>query len=117
LTRRFLFDEYIIKDEFDVFVASKTMNNRGKKLSDLELLKNRLIYLTTLYSDDELDPAERAELRELINDAWNAVYYQLGRNKLKPLNDDEFLKPTGQCTSSTLARPAVPGVFRECTTF
>ena len=31
LTKRFLLNEYIIKDEFDVFVAFETMNNRGKK--------------------------------------------------------------------------------------
>ena len=92
LTKRFLFNEYIIKDEFDVFVAFETMNNRGKTLSDLELLKNRLIYLTTLYTDEELDPAERRDLRDSINDAWKEAYFQLGRNKLKPLNDDEFLK-------------------------
>ena len=92
LTKRFLFNEYIIKDEFDVFVAFETMNNRGKTLSDLELLKNRLIYLTTLYTDAELDPAERRNLRDLINDAWKEVYFQLGRNKSKPLNDDDFLR-------------------------
>ena len=92
LTKRFLVNEYIIKDEFDVFVAFETMNNRGKSLSDLELLKNRLIYLTTLYTDAELDPAERTDLRNLINDAWKEVYFQLGRNKSKPLNDDQFLR-------------------------
>ena len=92
LTKRFLFNEYIIKDEFDVFVAFETMNNRGKTLSDLELLKNRLIYLTTLYTDAELDAAERTDLRDLINDAWKEVYFQLGRNKSKPLNDDDFLR-------------------------
>jgi hypothetical protein len=92
LTKRFLFNEYIIKDEFDVFVAFETMNNRGKKLSDLELLKNRLIYLTTLYTDEELDPAARKSLRDSINDAWKEVYFQLGRNRLRPLNDDDFLK-------------------------
>ena len=92
LTKRFLFNEYVIKDEFDVFVAFETMNNRGKKLSDLELLKNRLIYLTTLYTDDELDTAERRSLREAINKAWKEVYYQLGRNDKRPLNDDDFLK-------------------------
>ncbi|TWT96915.1 hypothetical protein Pla108_26910 [Botrimarina colliarenosi] len=92
LTKRFLFNEYIIKDEFDVFVAFETMNNRGKTLSDLELLKNRLIYLTTLYTDAELDHAERKDLRDLINDAWKEVYFQLGRNKSKPLNDDDFLR-------------------------
>lgn len=92
LTKRFLFNEYVIKDEFDVFVAFETMNNRGKKLSDLELLKNRLIYLTTLYNDDELDAAERRSLRDSINGAWKEIYYQLGRNDRKPLNDDDFLK-------------------------
>lgn len=92
LTKRFLFNEYVIKDEFDVFVAFETMNNRGKSLSDLELLKNRLIYLTTLYTDEELDPAERKDLRDLINGAWKEVYHQLGRNKSKPLNDDDFLQ-------------------------
>jgi uncharacterized protein with ParB-like and HNH nuclease domain len=68
------------------------MNNRGKKLSDLELLKNRLIYLTTLYNDEELDAASRKNLRETINDAWKEVYRQLGRNKARPLNDDDFLR-------------------------
>jgi len=92
LTKRFLFNEYIIKDEFDVFVAFETINNRGKKLSDLELLKNRLIYLTTLYNDEELDSAERKSLRDTVNDAWKEVYHQLGRNKARPLNDDDFLR-------------------------
>lgn len=90
ITRQFLFNEYVIKDEFDVFVAFETMNNRGKRLSDLELLKNRLIYLTTLY-DGELDDASRSSLRKNINDAWKEVYHQLGRNKAHPLNDDDFL--------------------------
>lgn len=92
LTKQFLFNEYVIKDEFDVFVAFETMNNRGKKLSDLELLKNRLIYLTTLYNDNELDAASRKSLRNTINDAWKEVYHQLGRNKAHPLNDDDFLR-------------------------
>lgn len=92
LTKKFLFNEYVIKDEFDVFVAFETMNNRGKRLSDLELLKNRLIYLTTLYTDEELDAAERKSLRDAINGTWKEVYYQLGRNDKRPLNDDDFLK-------------------------
>ena len=92
LTKRFLLNEYVIRDEFDVFVAFETMNNRGKKLSDLELLKNRLIYLTTLYTDEELDAASRKSLRDTINEAWKEVYHQLGRNKTHPLNDDDFLR-------------------------
>jgi hypothetical protein len=91
LTQNLMFNVYEISDDFDVFVAFETMNNRGKKLSNLELLKNRLIYLTTLYDENELRWDERFSLREKINDAWKEVYYQLGRNKQNPLNDDDFL--------------------------
>jgi hypothetical protein len=91
LTQNLMFNVYEISDDFDVFVAFETMNNRGKKLSNLELLKNRLIYLTTLYDEKELKTDERFSLREKINDSWKEVYYQLGRNKQNPLNDDDFL--------------------------
>lgn len=91
ITQNLMFNVYEIGDDFDVFVAFETMNNRGKKLSNLELLKNRLIYLTTLYGDDELKSDERNSLRETINEAWKEVYFQLGRNKQNPLNDDDFL--------------------------
>lgn len=92
LTKKMLFNEFIIKDEFDVFVAFETMNNRGKKLSDLELLKNRLIYLTTLYDEAELDKSDRFAIRKDINNSWKVIYHQLGRNDMHPLNDDDFLK-------------------------
>ena len=92
LTKRFLFNEYAIDDDFDVFVAFETMNNRGKKLSDLELLKNRLIYLTTLFGNALIDEAGRKVLRDDINSAWKETYHQLGRNKTAPLNDDDFLR-------------------------
>jgi hypothetical protein len=92
LTQKFMFNLYEINDDFDVFVAFETMNNRGKKLSDLELLKNRLIYLTTLYSDNEVTNDIRNKIRKNINDSWREVYYQLGRNKRHPLNDDDFLR-------------------------
>lgn len=91
VTQNLMFNLHEIEDDFDVFVAFETMNNRGKKLSNLELLKNRLIYLTTLYEENELTQDERSILREDINDAWKEVYYQLGRNKQNPLSDDDFL--------------------------
>ena len=91
VTQNLMFNVYEISDDFDVYVAFETMNNRGKKLSNLELLKNRLIYLTTLYDEHEIKPDERNALREKVNDAWKEIYYQLGRNKQNPLNDDDFL--------------------------
>jgi len=92
LTQRLMFNLYEIDDYYNVFVAFETMNNRGKKLTNLELLKNRLIYLTTLYSDDVFDEKDKSALRKKINDAWKEVYYQLGRNKSVPLSDDDFLR-------------------------
>ena len=92
LTQKFLFNLYEIDDNFDVFVAFETMNNRGKRLSDLELLKNRLIYLTTLYSPEEVSTDVKDTIRKKINAAWGEVYNQLGKNKNSPLNDDEFLR-------------------------
>ncbi|TCJ17070.1 DUF262 domain-containing protein [Flaviaesturariibacter flavus] len=91
MTVNFRFNVYEIEEDFDVFVAFETMNNRGKKLSNLELLKNRLIYLTTLYEPHDLKEDDRISLRTKIDDAWKEVYYQLGRNKNYPLNDDDFL--------------------------
>lgn len=87
-----MFNIHEIADDYDVFVAFETMNNRGKKLTNLELLKNRLIYLTTLYEDKYFDEKDKAELRKQINDAWKEVYYRLGMNKDTPLSDDDFLR-------------------------
>lgn len=92
LTQRLMFNIHEIDDDYDVFVAFETMNNRGKKLTNLELLKNRLIYLTTLYSDAKFDKMDKENLRKQINETWKEVYFQLGRNEKTPLSDDEFLR-------------------------
>ena len=92
ITLQLMFTIHEIKDDYDVFVAFETMNNRGKKLTNLELLKNRLIYLTTLYDEEQLDEMDKVELRKQINDAWKEIYFQLGRNQNSPLSDDEFLR-------------------------
>ena len=92
LTQHFMFNIHEIEDDYDVFVAFETMNNRGKPLTNLELLKNRMIYLTTLFDESVLDAADEAALRAKINKAWKEVYYQLGRNQNMSLSDDEFLR-------------------------
>lgn len=92
LTQHLLFNLHDIKDDYDVFVAFETMNNRGKKLTNLELLKNRLIYLTTLFEDHRLDEDRKREYRKQINEVWSHIYFELGRNKNALLNDDEFLR-------------------------
>ena len=92
LTQNFKFNLYEIDDDFDVFLTFETMNNRGKKLTNLELLKNRLIYITTIYDETTLSEEEKNILRQKINDAWKEIYFQMGRNGNSPLLDDEYLK-------------------------
>jgi uncharacterized protein with ParB-like and HNH nuclease domain len=92
LTLQLMFNLHEIEDDYDVFVAFETMNNRGKKLTNLELLKNRLIYITTLFDENQLDDKDKVKLRGNINSAWKEVYYQLGRNQNAPLSDDDFLR-------------------------
>ena len=91
LTQQLMFNIHDIDSDYDVYVAFETMNNRGKRLTNLELLKNRLIYLTTLFDKDCLDDDDRERIRKDINEAWKEIYYQLGRN-VEPLSDDEFLR-------------------------
>lgn len=85
---RLKFNYYEIDDSLDVYVTFETMNNRGKDLSHLELLKNRLIYLTTLLHEDN---ETKGRLRKDINETWKTIYEYLGKNKDNPLDDDVFL--------------------------
>lgn len=87
LITSFKFNFYEIDNNLDVYVTFETMNNRGKPLSHLELLKNRLIYLSTLFNDQE----ENRRLRNDINETWKTIYEYLGKNKFSKLNDDDFL--------------------------
>ncbi len=88
LTQKLKFNLYEIDEEIDVFVTFETMNNRGKPLTSLELLKNRLIYLSTLFRNNE----GREQLRININDAWKTMYEYLGKSPDVPLSDNLFLR-------------------------
>lgn len=88
ITQHFLFNTYEISSDIDVFVTFETMNNRGKPLSHLELLKNRLIYLSTLFN---VSSDIKARLRRDINVCWKDIYHILGQGKTNYLPDDEFL--------------------------
>ncbi len=81
------FNYYEVHEKLDVFVVFETMNNRGKELSKLELLKNRLLYLSTL-----LPPEARPILRQRINACWKLVHEWLAKARKRVLDDDEFLR-------------------------
>lgn len=89
VTKQLKFDFKILDKELDIFIVFETMNNRGKPLSNLEKLKNRLIYLSTLIEEE---PSVKKELRNEINESWKIIYKYLGLNKDRKLDDDSFLQ-------------------------
>jgi uncharacterized protein with ParB-like and HNH nuclease domain len=80
ITGKFKYNFYEIDDELDVYVTFETMNNRGKPLSNLELLKNRLIYLSTML---EVDDTTRARIRKDINETWKTIYEYLCESRVE----------------------------------
>ena len=81
-----VFNIYFVTTDFDVRVTFENINNRGKKLSVLERLKNRLMYLSTFFNDNH-----SLLLKNNINDAWKKIYESMGFGDGQ-LTDDEFLR-------------------------
>lgn len=88
LTASLQFDIRTIEKDLDVQAVFETMNNRGKPLSTLEKLKNRLIYLTEKLKNERED---KNNLRQKINDAWGKIYSCLAQNPNSILDEDVFL--------------------------
>lgn len=88
LTSSLQFDIRTIEKDLDVQAVFETMNNRGKPLTTLEKLKNRLIYLTEKLKTSEED---KRNLRNKINDAWGNIYLSLAQNPESILDEDVFL--------------------------
>ena len=111
-----VFDTKYIDDELSVQAVFETMNNRGKQLTILEKLKNRLLFLATKLNNDA---DEITVLSNKINDAWRNIYDYLGKNPDGVLDEDEFLsahlslyrKPADYTFSETLAEQKVFEMF------
>ncbi len=73
----------------DVSMVFETLNFRGKQLSSLERLKNRVLYIVS----KQLTVASTIDRsRKKINQTWLEVYKWLGRNPQQAMDDDAFLK-------------------------
>ncbi len=87
LTKKMLFSMVELNDNrIDPFSSFETINNRGKDLSTLELLKNRLHFVVHKICDGK----ELENLQENINDNYTFIYYDL-----RSFEDDDlerFLK-------------------------
>lgn len=63
---------YEVDSAAEVGVIFETLNGRGKPLSELEKIKNYLLYIVRSLSADRA-----AELSALINDAWSGIFSDL----------------------------------------
>ena len=82
---------------FNIHVAFESINHRGKQLTKLELLKNRLIYVATVMRQPASDSAgawgqKKDALRDDINSTWGDIYSWLGREGKEALDEEEFLR-------------------------
>ncbi|MGL2452086.1 DUF262 domain-containing protein [Helicobacter pylori] len=87
LTKKMLFSVAELNDNrIDPFSSFETINNRGKDLSTLELLKNRLHFVAHKICDE----GDLENLQNEINDTYTRIYYDLRRFKDDHL--ESFLK-------------------------
>ncbi|WP_121300147.1 DUF262 domain-containing protein [Helicobacter pylori] len=88
LIKKMLFSVVELNDNrIDPFSSFETINNRGKDLSTLELLKNRLHFVVHKICDEK---EELENLQKKINDTYAIIYYDL--RQLKDDHLDGFLK-------------------------
>lgn len=63
---------YPVENELDAGVIFETMNDRGKPLTELELVKNYLLYVS-----DKLELKTAHDLNHRINSVWKFIYENL----------------------------------------
>lgn len=99
IMRQLAFDFRVLGGDFEAGVVFETMNNRGKPLTILEKLKNRLMYLAGTLKSNASNESERREFevskdrtRQDINEAWREIYRRLASAPdADPLDEDEFV--------------------------
>ena len=84
------FNEYIISDTTEIGIVFETMNNRGIGLSNLEIVKNRLLYLTSKIKSKEESKSRLVNLSNSINNKWALILKNLTLPK-KVLGENTFL--------------------------
>ncbi|MDP3035687.1 MAG: DUF262 domain-containing HNH endonuclease family protein [Methanobacteriaceae archaeon] len=85
LTQSLIFTLYKVEDDAEVGVIFEVMNDRGKPLSELEKVKNYLIYLTSKITEDS---HSSEKMVAAINNNWKAILENLDKSKMSK-NDDE----------------------------
>jgi len=84
------FNEYIVSNTTEIGIVFETMNNRGVGLSNLEIVKNRLLYLTSKIKTNEEKRSRLLNLSNEINNKWSIILKNLTLPK-RVLDENTFL--------------------------
>lgn len=85
-----MFTVYSIEDNSEVGVIFEVMNDRGKKLSELEKVKNLLMYMTNRVADDS---NSSSQLTKKINFSWREILQNLAKaQKFESEDENQFLR-------------------------
>ena len=90
LTQNLTFTQYKVEDDAEVGVIFEVMNDRGKPLSQLDKVKNHVLYLNDKISEDK---HAKQELTNKINYAWRDILQNLSSaGKTETSDEDQFLR-------------------------
>ncbi len=82
------FTLYTLEQQAEVGVIFETLNDRGKPLTELEKVKNYLLFLAA-----RLPEGQQQALADRINGAWSTIYRLLLEVALvSPAGEDQFLR-------------------------
>jgi hypothetical protein len=91
ITQRLGFTVYEVEDDSEVGVIFEVLNDRGKPLSRLDIVKNFLIYETEKISGD--DSQSKKQLTEKINYGWKEILENLALCGMTEAEDEnQFLR-------------------------
>ena len=86
------FDFREIDSELNTHMIFETVNSRGKALSNLEKLKNRLLYLCSLKTQVAASGDEKVNSTiKVVNSSWTKIYELLGKHPRLFETDDALL--------------------------
>ena len=81
---------YEVEHRADVGVIFEVMNDRGKQLTNLEKVKNYLLYTASTL---DVQPHTKDELTDSVNDAWTDILERLMAAELSsPTDEDQLLR-------------------------
>ncbi len=85
ITNRLVFSEIFVHSDMEAGIIFETMNNRGKPISEMDKVKNRLLYL-----GNKINPGSDT-LPQKVGECWESVLNELMTSDLSATRFEDFL--------------------------